>query len=150
MILLATDVIVYALNEDAPAHDARRRAVEAAPFGRIPGVVFPQVLLEAYAVLTDARRVAHPLLPADAWDALGPARRGVRVLLPTASCLDCFGERIGTEGPGGRDVFDGVLVAQMIAHGGGALCTYDTEGFRSYRGITVLTPDEPLDRYTLR
>ncbi len=51
MILLDTNVLVYALNTDAPHYADSRRIVEAALRGRVPGVLVPQVLVEAYAVL---------------------------------------------------------------------------------------------------
>lgn len=51
MILLDTNVLVYALNADSPHHPQSRAVVEAALGGRLPGVLVPQVLLEAFAEL---------------------------------------------------------------------------------------------------
>ncbi len=63
MILPDANVLVYALNEDAVEHRDSRAVVDAALEGVLPRVLVPQVLVEAYAVLTDARRVRKPLEP---------------------------------------------------------------------------------------
>ncbi len=65
MILLDTNVLVYAINEDSPQHPKAPAAVTVALEGAIPGVLVPQVLLEAFAVLTDRRSVKQPLAPSE-------------------------------------------------------------------------------------
>ena len=61
MILLDANVLVYAVNADAPQHNATRAILDAALAGTIPGALVPQVLLEFFAVVTNARRVQAPL-----------------------------------------------------------------------------------------
>ena len=52
MILLDTNVLVYALNKDAPQHRECRDVFDRTARGRLPGIVLPQVMLECYAVIT--------------------------------------------------------------------------------------------------
>lgn len=146
MILLDTNVLVYALNADSPHHPQSRAVVEAALGGRLPGVLVPQVLLEAFAVLTDRRRVERPLTPEEAWGALEPLRVGLRVFPADPQALEALAELVAFHKPVAQEVFDVFLVAQMRAHGIATLCTYDVEDFRRYSGLAALTPPEVLRR----
>lgn len=149
VILLDTNVLVYALNQDAPQHQDSRAVVDAALDGRVPAVMVPQVLVEAYAVLTDPRRVEKPLGAPEAWAELDALRRGLRVLDLGPQPLEVLGELIITRRPVGQDIFDVLLVAQMRAHAIGTLCTYNVEDFRGYGGISVERPRDTLDRFGL-
>lgn len=46
MILIDTNVLVYAVNTAAPQHEESRAFVEAARGGDFPAVLVPQVLLK--------------------------------------------------------------------------------------------------------
>jgi predicted nucleic acid-binding protein len=147
VILFDTNVLVYALNADSPHHSESRTVVEAALTGRLPGVLVPQVLLEAYAVLTDRRRVERPLAPEEAQDALEPLRVGLRVLPAEAHALEALRELIALRRPVAQEVFDVFLAAQMRAHGIPRLCTYDVDGFRGYPGVAAATPAQILQHF---
>lgn len=138
MILLDTNVVVYALNRDAPEHRASRRVVEASLDGRLPGVLVPQVVTEAFAILTDRRRVAKPLDPEAAWKEMEALRRGCRMLPLVPEVLDRMGELL--QDTRGQDVFDVLLAAQALHHGVDRLCTYNTDDFRAYEALESLTP----------
>ncbi len=144
MILLDTNVLVYAINEDSPQHPKARAVVTAALEGAIPGVLVPQVLLEAFAVLTDRRRVKEPLAPEEAWAVLDRLCSGLRVLPVERGALDLMVELVSLRRPEAQEVFDVFLVAQMRAAGISTVCTYDLDGFRAYPGIVALTPDDLL------
>lgn len=150
MILVDTNVLVYALNEDAPQHGDSRAVVEAALRGALPAVLVPQVLVEAYAVVTDARRVERPLDPSQAWAEMDVLRRGLRVLDLTGAALEALGQLIAARRPPAQEVFEALLVAQMHAHGVSRLCTYDTDDFQGYPGIVVERPPQTLRRAGIR
>ena len=63
MILIDTNVLVYAINTSSSQHEASRRLLEMIQAGLIRGGLVPQVLLEFFAVITDPRRVENPLDP---------------------------------------------------------------------------------------
>jgi predicted nucleic acid-binding protein len=56
--LVDTNVLVYALFPAAPQHAASRALVESATDPAAGLVVFPQMLAEFFAVVTNPRRVA--------------------------------------------------------------------------------------------
>lgn len=67
--LADTNVLIYALDADAPHHTAARALLEAARDGSTTLYVTPQILSEFYAVVTNARRGAKPRSSADVLDA---------------------------------------------------------------------------------
>ena len=68
--LADTNVLIYALDADAPHHTAARALLEAARDGSATLYVTRQIPREFYAVVTNARRVAKPRSPAEALDAI--------------------------------------------------------------------------------
>lgn len=145
MILLDANVLVYALNANAPQHEASRGAVTATLEGRLPGVVVPQVLVEAYAILTDPRRVERPLEPPVAWGEVEVFRVGCPVLAWRDEAMDALGRLVRDAAVRGQDVFDAMLVAQMEAHDVRTVCTYDAAGFRPFRWVHAVRPEEVLE-----
>src|SRR3990170_879434 len=61
--LLDTNILVYANNEDSPFHIPCKALVEKAIRSQIRAAIAIQNLIELYAVITDKRRVEHPLSP---------------------------------------------------------------------------------------
>lgn len=150
MILLDANVLVYALNASVPQHEASRGAVTATLEGRLPGVVVPQVLVEAYAILTDARRVERPLEPSVAWGEIEVFRVGCPVLGWRDEAMDVLGRLVRDTAlrdtaVRGQDVFDAMLVAQMEAHDVRTVCTYDAAGFRPFRWVHAVRPEDALE-----
>lgn len=145
MILLDANVLVYALNASAPQHEASRDAVTATLEGRLPGVVVPQVLVETYAILTDPRRVERPLEPEVAWGEVEVFRVGCPVLGWRDEAMDTLGRLVRDASVRAQDVFDAMLVAQMEAHDVRTVCTYDTAGFRPFRWVRAVRPEDALE-----
>ena len=58
--LVDTNVLIYALDADAPQHAVARSLLEAARDGSVVLYVTSQILCEFYSIVTNARRVAKP------------------------------------------------------------------------------------------
>lgn len=144
MILVDTNVLVYAPNRDAPQHAASRALVEAARQRRIEAAVTPQVLFEFFSVVTDRRRVERPLDHAAAWEEAEKFRAMLRVLDPGLAALDRLAGLVASAGITGPDVFDAWLAAQMLACGVHVTCTYNINDFSISPGITARKPEELL------
>jgi toxin-antitoxin system PIN domain toxin len=147
VILIDANVLVYAVNADAPHHTPSQTALQGVFDGKVPGVLFPQVLLEFYAVVTHPRRVTRPLDPVSAWEQVARLRAGVPVLDVRPAALTALADLVTTYRPVGGGVFDLFLVAQMRAHSLRTVCTYDTAGFSTVAGVEALTPEQVLSRY---
>jgi predicted nucleic acid-binding protein len=85
MILIDTNILVYAIQEDAPQHEASRRLVEAAQAGNPLACVFPQNLIEFFAVITDPRRLENPATTAEALESLEHFGTILPVLQPSST-----------------------------------------------------------------
>jgi toxin-antitoxin system PIN domain toxin len=147
MILLDANVLVYAINVDAPQHPASRRAVDAAIAGSIPLVLVLQVLLEFYAVVTNPRRVAHPLPPDVARQQLVAFAAALPVLDVRPAALTELDTLIQAHHPIGGRVFDLFLTAQMRCHRIATICTYNLADFAAFPGIEAITPEQAVARF---
>lgn len=147
MILLDTNVLVYAVDADAPQHEPSFTVVQRALDGTIPGVVVPQVLLEFFAVVTHSRRVQHPLSPVQAWEQITLLRTGLRVLDLQPAALTVLGELVLGGRPAGPAIFDLFLIAQMRTHGVATICTHNVPDFAGVPGIEALAPPDLLARH---
>jgi predicted nucleic acid-binding protein len=142
VILIDTNVLVYAVNTAAPQHGESRAFVEAARGGDFPAVLVPQVLLEFYAVVT-GNRVKHPLAPETALTEVNILRSIFPVLEASSEALERLNEILSRHPDiRGGNVFNAWLVAQMKSLGIPVICTYNTADFTRYDDITAVTPRE--------
>ncbi|MBE3583439.1 MAG: PIN domain-containing protein [Limnochordaceae bacterium] len=144
MILLDTNVLVYAINADVPQHPASRAVLESALRRQLPAILVPQVLLEFYAVITCPRRVEHPLDPETAWNEVTALRASIPVLPVISDTLDALGRFVSERKVAGQHIFDLFLAAQMRAHRIDTICTYDRAAFEGIPGVVVATPEQLL------
>lgn len=142
MILFDTNVLVHAINADAPQHRTCRDLVEAVQARRVDGVLVPQVLLEFYAIVTDPRRVARPLDPTNAWTQVEALRTIFPVRDAGSKALDHLRDLLKDGKTTGGDVFDAFLVAQMRACNISAICTCNVRDFARFGGIMVHSPED--------
>ena len=144
MIALDTNVLVYAVAEEDPHHAASRRLVEAVAAGLLPACVFPQNLLEFYAVATNPRRMACPLTAAQALTEMANLRAIFPVVMPKESALDRLTGLASSTGTAAADIFDACIAAQMLDAGIDAICTYTARDFEGFP-LNVATPEEIMD-----
>ena len=141
MILLDTNVLVYAVDAAAGAHLACRRIVERAMSRSLDAVLVPQVLTEFYAVVTSPRRVRAPMAPSDAIAQITDWRATIPVHYPTARCLDELTVLVGEVQRQGQGVHDLFIAAQMLAHGIAEICTLNAGDFAGIRRIAIRAPE---------
>lgn len=84
--LLDTNILVYANNEDSPFHIPCKTLVEKAISSQIRAAIAIQNLIELYAVITDKRRVEHPLTPLKAKELIDfyKDREAIQRITPTS------------------------------------------------------------------
>ena len=147
MILLDTNVLVYALNVDSPQHPECLAVIQHCATGAMPGVLLPQVVMECYAVITSRRRFAHPTNPEDAWGIMRSLSGAIPVKPVPESLLDDLDPLLTRHPLRGQDVFDLALVAQMRSHGIRTICTYNVRDF-DMAGIRAIQPAQALAVYS--
>jgi len=146
LILLDTNILVYALNENAVQHGACFKLLEAAVNGQFPAVLVPQVLLECYSVVTSPRRVPNPLRPRQILAEMRIWRTTIPTLEVRTEALAELDHLAGATQRPGAEVYDLFLVAQMRTHRVREICTVNLRDFR-IPGIRAYLPEQTLARY---
>lgn len=142
MVLLDTNVLVYAADRTAAFHQAARTFRDQAARGQQAVCVSPSVLNEFYAVVTDDKRVQRPLTPQAALNELRVYRNVFPVIHPGDSALNHLRDLIERYGIQGPHVFDAWIVATMLEHGVETIYTTDRKHFGRFREIQVVGPDQ--------
>ncbi len=135
-----TNVLVYALDADAPQHAAAPALLEAAREASTTLYVTSQILCEFYSIVTNPRRVSKPRSAADALSAVSGLLAFLHVLPVPAHTVDGWLDLLRRHPVTGGDVFDLHIVATMQANGVQRIYTFNTADFEVFAQISVVTP----------
>ena len=140
--LIDTNILVYAYNVDSPFHEKAKRIIQKAFKGEIPIAVSVQNLVELYAVITDKRRVEHPLSPSRASDLVDfyKYHENIQVIAPTGRTLEILTGLIQKHKPRGQSIFDFLLAAKMIDNDIREIYTSNTTHFKPFDIIKAINP----------
>jgi toxin-antitoxin system PIN domain toxin len=140
--LVDTNVLVYAVFEDAPQNRASRKLLERCHHGEQPLVVTQQVLAEFYATVTNPKRVTSPVSPVGALALLRQVLAIANLaVLPTPPDLhERWMALLDANPVAGKKSFDVQLIATMLAGGVRRVFTYNTSDFRGFGPLEVMEP----------
>lgn len=141
-VLLDANVLVYAVDETSPYHEASRWVRERGRAGELALVVTPQVLYEFYSVVTDPRRVTQPLSAEDAATEVEQylADRRIRKIHPGPDIGRLVVTLLRRYPLTRQNVFDIVILATMLGNDVKKICTYDTVQFERFSEVVTVTP----------
>ena len=143
MQVVDANVLIYAINEDAPHHPAARGWLETALSGEEP-VGFAWVALLAFLRLTTRRTVfPNPLTLPQAMGVLETwlAQPAAIVLQPTPRHLGLLHGLLAPLGTAGNQVNDAHLAALAFEHGA-EVVSFDPD-FGRYAGLGWHVPAKP-------
>jgi uncharacterized protein len=138
--IVDTNVLVYALDADAPQHQAARALLETARAASITLFTTSQILCEFYSVVTNSRRVSKPRSATDALTAISGLLAFLHVLPVPAHTVDGWMDLLRRHPVIGGDVFDLQIVATMQANGVQRVYTFNTSDFDAFTELSVVTP----------
>jgi predicted nucleic acid-binding protein len=138
--IVDTNVLVYALDADAPQHAAARALLEAAREASTTLFVTSQILCEFYSIVTNPRRVAKPRAAADALTAISGLLAFLHVLPVPTHTVDRLLDLLRRHPVTGGDVFDLQIVATMQANGIDRMYTFNTADFEAFSELSILAP----------
>jgi predicted nucleic acid-binding protein len=138
--LVDANVLVYALDADAPQHAASRGLLDAARNGSATLFVTSQILCEFYSVVTNPRRVPKPRPPAEALAAISGLLAFLRVLPVPVHAVDGWLELLRRHPVIGGDVFDLQIVATMQANDIQRIYTYNIADFEAFPELSIVAP----------
>jgi toxin-antitoxin system PIN domain toxin len=135
-----TNVLVYALDADAPHHATSRALLEAGRAGHATLYVTSQIFCEFYSVVTNPRRVQKPSSPAAALAAISSLLGFLHVLPVPAHTVEELTRLLRRRPVTGGDIFDLQILATMNVNGIERIYTFNAGDFANFPEIAVLTP----------
>jgi toxin-antitoxin system PIN domain toxin len=140
MIILDANLLIYAVNADAPFNSRAKSWLESALSGQ-ETVGFPWNVLLAFLRLTTRPGLfPNPLPPGTAFDLLASwlDQPSATIVHPGPRHLTVLRDLLAPLGTGGNLTSDGHLAALAIEHGA-QLCSTDTD-FARFRGLKWRNP----------
>jgi toxin-antitoxin system PIN domain toxin len=136
------NILVYAVDAEAPQHQAARALLDAARDATTTLYVTSQILCEFYSIVTNPRRVASACSPDEALRAISAflALPGLHVLPAPARVVIGWMELLRRHPVRGGDVFDLQLVATMQANNVQRIYTFNAVDFEVFSELTALAP----------
>lgn len=140
MRLLDVNLLLYAIDEDAPHHEVARRWLEAALSGTEPVAFTWQVLLAFVRLGTNPAIFPRPLDVETAFDVLMAwlERPCTVIVHPTERHALILRDLLRSAGTAGNLTSDAHLAAVAIEHGA-ELCSSDRD-FARFAGLRWLNP----------
>jgi len=140
--VLDANVLAYAVDVDAPQHAASSALLEAASDPSVTLYVTSQILCELYSVITNPRRVAVVSSPTEALSIISAmlALPGLQVLPTPARAVAGWMRLVQRHPVAGANVFDLQIVATMQANGIDRIYTFNSDDFKVFSELVVLTP----------
>ena len=138
--IIDANVLVYAMDADAPQHAASRALLGAARDELTTLYVTSQILCEFYSIVTNARRVSKPRSAADAVNAISGLLAFLHVLPIPARTVEGWLDLLRRRPVTGGEVFDLQITATMLANNVHRIYTYNADDFRVFPELTVREP----------
>jgi len=138
--LIDANVLVYAMDADAPQHAASRALLESARDRSATLYVTSQIICEFYSIVTNSRRVPKPRSPAETITAISGLLAFLRVLPVPAYMVEGLVGLLRRHPVSGGEIFDLQIVATMKANGIQRIYTFNTDDFEAFSELEVVTP----------
>lgn len=137
--LIDTNVIVYALNTESQFHKQSKKVLDDALNGKIQASICDKSLFELYAIITDGKRVEHPITINEAIDIIKILINSeIHILLSDETSVTKTFELAKKYKIIKQNIFDYVLVGMMLSNGINQLYTYNHKDFSKIKEITLI------------
>ena len=142
MVLLDTNLLIYACNTASPFHKKAKEIKEQAVDGKIKTAIALQSLSEYLAVTTSSRRVEKPLSVVEAVDDVrhfleASQIRKLPITEITAKHLSTLVNKYRIKA---QTIFDAQIVAVMLENEISEIWTANDGDFSIFKGISVVNP----------
>jgi predicted nucleic acid-binding protein len=138
--IIDANVLVYAMDADAPQHAASRALLDAGRDSSATLYVTSQILCEFYSIVTNARRVPKPRSADDAIRAISGLLAFLHVLPIPSRTVEGWMDLLRRRPVTGGDVFDLQIVATMQANGIRRIYTFNADDLEVFSELAVVIP----------
>lgn len=145
LILLDSNVLIYAEQEESPYFNASKALRDRALTGEVSACISPQVLCEFFAVTTNPRRATDPLTVEEATDQIRrySESEDLTLIYPGPGIVAQMLSLLEIHPVTDSDIYDLFLMATMLENGVKQIYTFNTKHFTPFSDIEALTPSEP-------
>jgi predicted nucleic acid-binding protein len=142
LALLDTNILVYSHQSLSKFHAQSRNLVRGGLRGDIAVCICPQVLMELFSVITNAKRVTNPV---DSKKAAVEIEKYLQTesmlkILSREDTIDVTIDLLKKYGAKGAEIYDLQLVATMLSNNVARLYTYNLNDFAKFKEVEALTP----------
>lgn len=142
-LLIDTNVLVYAHNQDSSFHKQSLSLVKAAIAREFRGVLAEQNLLEFYSIITDKKRVFKPLPAIKAQEILEDyLKLPLEVIYPNGETIKILSMLCQQYKIKNGQVFDAYLAATMLSHQINHIVTANVKDFKSFIEIKTISIED--------
>jgi predicted nucleic acid-binding protein len=144
VILLDTNILVYATGTQSLQHARAKELRDQATAGQFEACIAAQILTEFYAVVTDGRRFQPALTPAQARRELRAyLSSSLKLILPKETTVSRMLNLLGSRWVKSGGIFDLFLAATMLDNAVHAIYTENVIDFQKIAGIDAINPFQP-------
>ena len=142
--LIDTNILIYSYDETQKLHSSSYAFLEHAFSGHLSASIAHQNLLEFLAVVTNPKRVEHPLSSDEAIEKIAVYAANFPLICPSARTFLTFADLFSRHPSIRERVFDLYFVATALDNGITKICTWNVDHFKKIPELTVKTPEEIL------
>ena len=143
--LIDSNVLISSYDETERQHKDSYFVMEKAMNGEVPAVLSHQNLLEYLAVVTDPKRVEHPLSSGEALANIDFYTSALSIISPKPTTITTFKRFIKRKPVTKGRVFDIYLAATAFDNAIEQICTWNVSDFEGLSEITTITPKQALE-----
>ncbi|MDP3758439.1 MAG: type II toxin-antitoxin system VapC family toxin [Candidatus Daviesbacteria bacterium] len=135
-MLIDTNILIYAINEDSPKH---KLAKEFLSWNKQTLVISHQVILEAIRVLTHPR-FSKPMQSASAVKSVSAIAAACQIIIPNYQTYYLTLELINKFSLSGNRIFDAYLASTAITNEIYQIATDNVRDFKKFKEVKVVNP----------
>jgi predicted nucleic acid-binding protein len=117
-VLLDTNVLIYAEDILSEYHQTAKKIRDKSLKGEVFACICPQILSEYYSIVTNSKRVVHPIHPKQALLEIEKyiSAEIILKIYPNMNTLEELSKLIEKYKPTGTLIFDVTLIATMLSN----------------------------------
>jgi predicted nucleic acid-binding protein len=142
MILVDTNILVYAHNVDSDLNEIAKRLILDAIDGKFEFCITPQNLLEFFSIITNPKRIEKPLDPKIAHQEMINYWYSKRIhkIYPSNSVFIRVAQLVKELGLSKTEIFDCLLYVTMEENNVYEIYTKDIHHFSKFPNLGVIDP----------
>lgn len=140
--LIDTNVLIYSYDQTHNMHLPSYELIEYSIGSKISAVITHQNLLEFLAVVTNPKRVTHPLSLDQAFQKIVIYATSFPLINPLQKTFFTFANLISRYKSSRQRIFDFYLSATALDNGINQICTWNVKDFSNISELVVKTPEE--------